>query len=202
MDPPSPLGLVANVFQVISFTSELVPAGNKIYYSTKGTLEKNTTAEELANDLRKLTFGLSESQSQWIEAHGGAPPDADEIRLRNISDRCNGTAVELNVQLQKLKVQDGSKFRRLNSYRQAIISVWREDEVEKAASRLEGYHRELDTHVLVGLRRSAKESDIRSNAQSTTLDERTCYTILAVLEIDKKTRHEAGRPRAVTCQGV
>lgn len=186
MDPISNLSLVANVFEVISFASDLVSAGNKIYHSRNGALDKNATAEELANDLRKLSTGLSESQASWVNAHGGSQLNADEIRLRNICERCNETAVELNLHLQKLKVQDGAKFRRLKAYRQAIISVWREDEVDKVASRLDKYQRELDTHILVGLRKSAQEADLRSNAQFTTMDQRTQETILAVLEIDKK----------------
>ena len=186
MDPISSLGLVANIFEVISFASDLVSAGNKIYRSSHGALDKNVTAEQLADDLRKLTGGLSESQAKWMQARGNGQLDADEVRLRNICERCNETAVELNVQLQKLKVQDGTKFRRLRSYRQAIVSVWREDEVEKVASRLDKYQRELDTHILVGLRNSARESDIRSDAHFATLDQRTQQTILAVLEIDKK----------------
>ena len=66
MDPISALGLVANIFGVTSFAGDLVSSGNKIYHSTGGTLEQNTTAEESANDLRRLTSGLSESQAQWI----------------------------------------------------------------------------------------------------------------------------------------
>lgn len=186
MDPISTLGVVANVFEVISFASDLVSAGNKIYHSRNGALDNNTTAEELANDLRKLSNGLSESQAAWMKAHGGQLLDADEVRLRNICERCSETAIELNVQLQKLKVQDGTRFRRLRSYRQAIISVWREDEVDKVAARLDKFHRELDTHILVGLRKSAREADVRSDAHFTTLDRRTQETILAVLEIDKK----------------
>lgn len=186
MEALGALGLVANIFQVISFASELVSAGNKIYESANGALDKNVTAEQLSDDLRQLSNGLSESQAKWMQAHGDGQLDADEIRLRNICDRCNDTAVELNVQLQKLKVQDRGKFRRLKSFRQALIAGWKEEEVDKIASRLEKYQRELDSHVLVGLRKSAQETDIRSSAQFTTLDQRTQETILAVLEIDKK----------------
>lgn len=182
----STLSLVANIFEVISFASELVSACNKIYYSQIGALDKNVTAEELATDLRNLTGGLSGSQTRWMQAHGSASLDANEVRLRNICERCNEIAVELNVQLQKLRIQDGTKFRRLKSYRQAIIAVWREDEVDKISSRLEKYQRELDTHILVGLRKSARDADIRTSVQFNMLDQRTQETILAVLEIDKK----------------
>lgn len=186
MDPISTLSLVANIFEVISFASELVSTGNRIYHSADGLQDKDITAEELANDLRDLTTGLSNSQAKWMQAHGSAPLDANDLRLRNICERCNETAVELGVQLQKLRVKDGAKFRRLKAYRQALVSVWREDEVEKLSSRLEKYQRELDTHVLVGLRESARAADIRSDAQFKALDQRTQQTVLTVLEIDKK----------------
>jgi len=185
-DPISALSLVANIFEVLSFAGGLISAGNQIYRAADGKLEENFTAEQLAEDLKRLTTGLSDSQRQWLDAHGNAQLDADEVRLRNICERCTETAVDLNVHLSKLKVQEGAKFRRLKSYRQALIAVWREDEINRVAARLEKYQQELDTHILVGLRKSAREADVKNSAQFATLDLRTQEILLSLLEVNKK----------------
>ena len=125
LDPLTALGVAGNILQFIDFTIKLVGEGNHIYHATNGALEQNTDAESLANDLAKLTQSFSRSQREWLKARGQTQLDADEVRLRNISERCAEIAGELNIQLQKLKVQDGSKYRRLKSYKQALLSVWR-----------------------------------------------------------------------------
>ena len=186
LDPITALGVAGNVMQVIDFSYKLVSEGNKIYHSTNGALEENRAAEELASDLARLTSGLSESQRKWIKARGDTQLDPDETRLRNICDRCTEIAVELNVQLQKLKVQDGSNHRRLKSYKQAIVSVWRNDSVEQIATRLDKYRQELNTHILFGLRKSADEHDVKHSEQFAALTQQQKDLTVAVLDGDKK----------------
>ena len=186
LDPLTALGVAGNVLQIIDFGFQLVGEGNKIYHATNGALEENKAAEDLANDLSNLTSGLSASQDKWMKAHGDTQLDPDEVRLRNICDRCTEIAVELRIHLQKLKVQEGVKYRKLKSYKQALISVWRKDQVEAVAGRLEKYQREIDTHILFGLRKSADQADLKNSAQFTTLDQRTKDLTVAVLEGGKK----------------
>ena len=186
LDPLTALGLAGNVIQIIDFSIKLVTEGNKVYHSANGTLEENRAAEELANDLKQLTTGLSDSQRKWIEDHPAGQLDPDEIRLLNICNRCRKAADELNVQLQKLKVQDGTRLRRLKSYKQALISVWQKDAVEDLGNRLETCQRELDTQILFGLRKSAQEADLKNSAQFEALGQQTKDLIIAVLDSDRK----------------
>ena len=186
LDPLAALGVAGNVLQVIDFGFQLVSEGNKIYRSANGTIEENRAAEDLAQDLAVLAKGLSKSQTEWLQAHGDTPLDPDEVRLRNICDRCAEVAVELNVILQKLKVQDGTTHRRLKSYRQALISIWRKDQVDAIAVRLERYQNELNTHVLIGLRKSAQAEEVRNSAQFSALDQQTKDLTLAVLDGGQK----------------
>ena len=186
LDPLTALGVAGNVLQIIDFGIRLVSEGNEIHRSANGTLEENRAAEELAKDLESLTRDLSKSQENWIKAHGATQLDPEEIRLRNICDKCTEIAVDLNIHLQKLKVPEGAKHRKLKSYKQALVSVWRQDKVEDIARRLAKYQDAINTHVLLGLRKSAHEADVKNSTQFSALDQQTKELTLAVLEGGKK----------------
>ncbi|KAK3691563.1 hypothetical protein LTR37_018572 [Vermiconidia calcicola] len=186
LDPLSALGVAGNLIQLIDFGFKLVSEGKEIYESTSGALEDNKVAETLANDLAKLTTGVTESQTKWLAAHAETQLDPDEIQLRNLCDRCTEIAVELNIHLQKLKVDERAKHRKLKSVKQAIISVWKKEKVEAIANRLEKYQSEVDTQVLFGLRKSAQAADVKNSAQFEALDQQTKELTITVLDGGKK----------------
>lgn len=186
LDPLTALGVAGNCLQLIDFGCKLVSEGNEIYHATGGAIEDNVVAEALSNDLSSLTKSLSGSLTKWVENHGNTQLDADETRLRNICDRCTEIAVELNVHLQKLRVDKGQKFQRLRSYKQALISVWQKDKINAIEQRLDKYHREIDTHILIGLRKSAEEAQVTTSAQFAALDQRTQELTISVLDHDQK----------------
>jgi ankyrin repeat protein len=181
LDPLTALGLAGNLIQVIQFSYDIVSEGNKIYHDAGGVLEQNKTVEEVATDLSKLTRNLKAKQEEWRVAHGRTSLEPDETRLRNLCDRCVEVAYELQIQLNKLKAKDG-RGKRLRSYKQALISVWRKDDIEEIAARLKRYQQELDTRVLLGIRQSLQEADVRNADQFTTLDQRTKALTVAVLD--------------------
>ena len=180
LDPLTALGLAGNVLQVISFTVDLVSEGNRIYNAADGALEENRDSATIADDLDKLSAGLSDAQSKWLAAHNGQRLDPDEQRLGEICDRCGEIARTLIAQLDKLKVE--GKHRRIKSFKQAIVSVWRADEIEKTAAQLEKYRNEIDSHILFGLRKSLQENDVRSSQQYAALDQRTRDLTDAILD--------------------
>ena len=181
LDPLTALGLAGNLIQVIQFSYDIVSEGNKIYNDSGSVLSQNKTAEEVATDLSELTQSLKAKQEEWRVAHGRLPLEPDETRLRNLCDRCVEVAYELQIQLNKLKAKDGPG-KRLKSYKQALISVWRKGDIEEIAARLKRYQEELDTRVLLSLRESLREADVRNAEQFTTLDQRTKALTVAVLD--------------------
>jgi ankyrin repeat protein len=181
LDPLTALGLAGNLIQVIQFSYDIVSEGNKIYHDSGTVLSQNKTAEEVAADLSELTQSLKAKQEEWRVSHGRTALEPDETRLRNVCDRCVEVAYELQIQLNKLKAKDG-RGKRLRSYKQALISVWRKDAIEEIAARLKRYQEELDTRVLLGIRQSLQEADVRNAAQFTTLDQRTKALTVAVLD--------------------
>jgi ankyrin repeat protein len=181
LDPLTALGLAGNLIQVIQFSYDIVSEGNKIYNDSGSVHGQNKTAEEVATDLSELTQNLKAKQEEWRVAHGRTSLEPDETRLRNLCDRCVEVAYELQIQLNKLKAKDG-RGKRLKSYKQALISVWRKDDIEEIAARLKRYQQELDTRVLLGIRQSLQEADVRNADQFTTLDQRTKALTIAVLD--------------------
>lgn len=136
MDPLSAFSVACGVAQMISFAMELVSAGNEIYNASDGVLIGNKATEDAARDLKDLTQELSKTQAQRLV---GQTLEPDEWRLRIISDNCSSIASELAARLDKLKVQ--GKHRRWKSYRQALMSVWQKDDIDKVSARLETYHK-------------------------------------------------------------
>ena len=186
IDPLSALGVAGNVLQVIDFGFQLVADGNQIYHSSTGALEEDRAADELAKDLEGLTKRLAESQNDWTKSHGNLPLEPDEVHLRNVCERCTEIAIELQRQLHKLRRHDGGKRRRLQSYKQALISVWRKDHIDAIATRLARYQQELDTHILIGIRKNVRESEWKNSEHFASLERQTQQLTVAVLEGDDR----------------
>lgn len=180
-DPVSALSLVSNIISVIQFSYDVVSEGNKIYQDAEGALTHNKATEEVAKDLSDLTEALRSKQDEWQTAHGQTSLDPDEMRIRNICDRCIEVSFELQIQLNKLKAKEG-RGKRLRSYKQALVSVWHKDGIEEIARRLERYQGELDTRVLVSIRQKLQEAEVKSSEQFTALDQRTKDLTVAVLD--------------------
>lgn len=181
IEPLSALGLASNLISVIQFSYDIVSEGNRIYQDANGILTANKATEEVAKDLSDLTETLKSKQDEWQTAHNQLPLDEDDICIRNICERCIEVSMELQIQLNKLKVKEGPG-KRLRSYRQALISVWHKDGIEELARRLQRYQSELDTRVLVSIRQSLKDSEVKSSEKFSDLDQRTKALTMAILE--------------------
>jgi ankyrin repeat protein len=185
LDPLTALGLAGNLIQVIQFSYDIVSEGNKIYHDASGVLTQNKAIEEVSSDLANLTETLKTKQEEWRAAHGRTALDPEELRLRNLCDRCVEVAFELQIQLNKLKAKEG-RGKRLKSFKIALIAVWRKDEVEELERRLERYQKELDTRVLIGIRQNLQDADVRSSEQFATLDQQAKDLTIAVLDHNGK----------------
>jgi len=181
LDPLTALGLAGNLIQVIQFSYDIVSEGNKLYHDASGVLTQNKSIEEVSSDLTDLSESLKTKQEEWRVAHGRTSLDPDELRLRNLCDRCVEVAYELQIQLNKLKAKEG-RAKRLRSYKQAVIAVWRKDEVEELERRLARYQKEVDTRVLFSIRQNLQDADVKSSEQFATLDQRTKDLAAAVLD--------------------
>jgi hypothetical protein len=85
-----------------------------------------------------------------------------EVRnLRAVCDGCISISSELLQKLEKLKVQDGEKFRKYKCFRQALQSVWSKGAIDEISDRLQAFRNEMDGHVLASIRCDKSQSIIR-----------------------------------------
>jgi effector-binding domain-containing protein len=142
LDPLTALGLASNVVQLITFTGDLVAKGRDIYQSTDGGLVENLELEAITKSLQDLSLEVA--------LPPGIPLTKVERELQQLCDGCRKAADELLDVIQKLKAQGPHK--RWVSFRQALNSVWKAEEIQALSIRLERYRRQIDTTLLLSLR--------------------------------------------------
>jgi hypothetical protein len=153
MDGLSALSVAASVAQFIEFGYGLVSKSKEIYTSADGALIQHIETESATNRLIELNERIKASLHLENYAHVPRSVSAqDESPLKDICDGCISVSAELLSRLEKLKLQDGQKFRKYKSFRQALKSVWSKGAVDDVANRLNAFRKEMDAHILVSLR--------------------------------------------------
>jgi len=97
MDPLAAVGLVANIFQFISFGHELLSSAKEIYSSTHGVSKE-------VEQLKLLTLSVQEN-SKSIAKSALSHQDKNKVVLKGIAAECENIADELLKRLGKLEVK-------------------------------------------------------------------------------------------------
>ena len=120
MDPLSALSVAASTVQFVDFGCRLFSDVKEVYNSADGALIDHTQSENAATRLSNLTEGLKASlrakKDGWLVPGGQA--------LEAICHGCIEVASELQSVFQKLRINYGTKHRRWESFRKALLSVW------------------------------------------------------------------------------
>ena len=147
LDPLSALGVAASVIQLVEFSTPIISKGQHLYKSPSGTSAENEETAAAAKRLKDLARGIQESLQT-----GPDTGDEDQDALEAITSECLKVADELALELEKLKVSAGAKFRRWKSFRQALKYAWSKEKLENTRRRLIELREDLGTHVIVDLR--------------------------------------------------
>ena len=150
MDPLSALGLASNIVQLVQFVGAVISDSHEVYSSADGALQRNSVLEEVAQNPAEMNSELMRSQrsmSSWFMSLSPA-----ERQLKNLCEECDVVSRELLVKLDTLKVRSRSRYKRWDSFRQAMKSMWNEGELRALEKRLEGIRTRLDTNLLICLR--------------------------------------------------
>lgn len=99
--------------------------------------------QELHGHTQKLRLSRDGRQSLCVNNYDRA--------LNSICDGCINIANELSDCLEKLKV-NGQKHRRWKSFRQAMKTIWKRDDIENLVRRLLLFRGQLELHILGSLR--------------------------------------------------
>ncbi|KAL2074233.1 hypothetical protein VTL71DRAFT_8011 [Oculimacula yallundae] len=178
MEALAALGVAAAVVQFVDYSTRLISKGQQLYHSTNGALAENIEIGEASERLKGLTEPLQAVQG-------------DEA-VATICKACVVVSDELVAYLSNLKVPSGHPRRRWKSFRQAIKSVSSKDKIKELKQRLDSLRGELDTHVVLGLRKQLSTMSIQHDAQFRSLDSTTQQIMVDLLDLRRTIRTDMG----------
>jgi hypothetical protein len=110
-----------------------------LYESADGALVEHLELESVARSLNELTRGVAKEASVTVGP-----------KLETISRLCQDQSAELLEAIATLKV-DG-KHEKWNSFRQALKSIWKEEQIDRLKERVNQSRSQLNTVLLTTLR--------------------------------------------------
>lgn len=148
LEPFSAIGLAGNICQFLDFGGKILSQGREIYQSVDGSAPRNVELIVVYSDLSSLASRLGQPTNQATSV----PANTGDEQLRLIAQSCYALAKELLSALEKLKVDPNQSHRRWKSVRQAIKSVWKEDQIQDTERRLGTFRQQLLLRLLSILR--------------------------------------------------
>jgi hypothetical protein len=142
MDPLTALDVVGNVIQVIDFSAKVISRSAEIYDS--GGLVGNSELKRVTVDLLSFSQNLEKSLGT---APNASPSDAAEQAL---GKDCQRVASELLFALEKIKSKN--KPGKWDSFRQALLTIWKKDQIEELEKRLDRIRQQLLLRLVSSLR--------------------------------------------------
>jgi hypothetical protein len=133
MDPLSILSVAGNIIQLVDFAGKLLNGSRELYRSTTGALPVNDELELITRDLSSFVTKLERPY--------------DDPALQDICEGSRIVATELLARLDKLK----GKHAVWSSLQHAIKATWARKEIEMLNTRLSGFRKALDLHILHGI---------------------------------------------------
>jgi len=151
MDPVSSIGLASSLVQLITFTTSVINHSRKMYHSASGSLVEN---DELA--MVALTCELQNKRISALFSNPGPQTETTKHLLELCDDMQNISQDLLSV-IKSLKVSGDN--RRWESFRQALRSVKKEQDINDLVRRLDRYRQQVDTILLLDLQERLETPD-------------------------------------------
>jgi len=124
------LSIAGNIVQLVDFAGKLLSGSRELYRSTTGALPVNEEIELITRDLSSFIIKLERTNN--------------DPALRDICEGSRIVATELLTRLNGLK----SKHAVWSSLQHAIKATWARKEIDQLNSRLSGFRKALDLHIL------------------------------------------------------
>lgn len=134
MDPLTAIGLASNVAQFIAFGCKLFSTTHKIHTSRTGLRSDAERIQALTLDLQGLCLKLKGSLSHKATSD-------DEVKLIPLGLQCQRAAEELLSALAKLMPKKDQS--RWSSLQAALRTVWKQEEIDRMNTQLNGFRMEL-----------------------------------------------------------
>ena len=141
------LAIAAAVVQFIDFTSKIVSKTAQIHRSPNGQREEHRELEKITDAISRDAKNIQQRISQRRVA--GDLTDAEKDQEK-IGQDCQEVAEELLSVLRRL--QTSGRLSQWQSFRQALRTQWREDEIQSLERRLDRFRQQMISIILDSLR--------------------------------------------------
>ena len=138
------LNFAGNIIQFIEIGVRLFSKSRKLYRSHNGVLLESAELEIVATSIKKLSEQLTTNPPPQYQR------SLESDGLTSLALGCNTIAEELLSALEKLKIR-GSQSRKWQSFRIALSTVWKSEDIEDMARRLDLLSKQLTTCMIYTL---------------------------------------------------
>lgn len=143
MDPLAAFSVAANVIQFVDFTSKLISGSHEIYKSATGEAKRNSELKTITKSLMRINLSLGKQ---------GPLGSANERELENLCKDCSSVAIDLIRALEQLQIKSSGKHQRWSSFKSALLTVWRQEDIDTLEQRVDSFRQQISMHILVSLR--------------------------------------------------
>ncbi|KAI0543738.1 hypothetical protein F4679DRAFT_567594 [Xylaria curta] len=150
MDPLTAVGLAAGVVQFVSFASHLISRTKEIHESASGQAKETLTIEKTYTTLQDFCWRLEASSQRHpqLEMLEGRTDFVKHIfAINDLSRTCESDCRKLLEIISKLKAIGGESHRRWQTFKVALKTVWKGNEIVELENRLQHTQMTLTLHV-------------------------------------------------------
>jgi len=145
LEPITAIGLAGNVIQLIDFGIKIVSTSRELYKTGSSALYFYQDIIMANNDLALLHSNL---RSSIMSTDQDNEISSNDRALLNLAIECDDIAKQLREALEKVTVE-GEKTKSLwKTLRHALTCVWRKEEIDELAARLNTYRDQMNTRIL------------------------------------------------------
>lgn len=140
MEAFAALGLAGNIVQFVDFSCKLFSNAQEIYSSASGSSDRVADAAFIVSNLNDLCKRLQE-RPPLVASSGAGSVGALSSSLDLLANKCRDVALELMGLLDRIRTREPQS--RWESFKVALRTVMREDEIKALEKRLEDYRRQI-----------------------------------------------------------
>ncbi|KAK3695911.1 hypothetical protein LTR37_018266 [Vermiconidia calcicola] len=181
MEGLAALSLIANTFQVVDFSYQILKAAWEAYKT--GALSSNASQEQIALDLRTANDSLQAK----LKTNARQNVSKDDQATLDLASKATAIADELLQHLKKFN--SSTKSRPFRSICNAVKASWTREKISGMVQDLESLRDEVEYRIVISLRAAADDH----GSQLAGLDMKTSAVLNAVIDSKSIYRDELQR---------
>jgi hypothetical protein len=138
MEAVAAVALASNVLQFVQFSCELFALSSHIRNSTHGCPESHIDLGIIAKNLKKSNEALEHAITTSTE-------------LKSLVERSSDIAKQLLSAIEEIRTPS-NKNRRWSSFKQALRTVWKKNQIDELQSRLSMLREHIQYQLIIELR--------------------------------------------------